>query len=185
LKILAFAASTSRHSINKAFVTHAAERLCAEHLPDAAVTLIDLNDYEMPIYSIDREREGGIPEHAKRWYAQIGEADALLISYAEHNGTYTAAYKNLFDWASRIDRKVFQGKPMTTFAVSVGRGGGGNVLKVALASAPHFGAEVVSSLSVPQFRETFDVERGALRDEALAGALGEALGQLARHLVGE
>lgn len=183
MKILAFAASSSRQSINKAFVTHAAERLRADCLPDAQIELIDLNDYEMPIYSIDREREGGIPEAAHRFFAQIGAADALLISYAEHNGSYTAAFKNLFDWTSRIETKVFRGTPMTIFSVSPGRGGGANVLKAALASAPHFGAEAVSSLSIPRFAEAFDAAQGVLRDAALQDALGQALQQLAAHLV--
>jgi chromate reductase len=101
LRVLALGASTSRHSINTMLVTHAAERLRGEHLPDAVVEIIDLNDYEMPIYSIDREREGDIPLPA-RFYEQLGAADALLISYAEHNGFYTAAFKNIFDWSSRI-----------------------------------------------------------------------------------
>ncbi len=102
MKILAFAASSSRNSINKALGTHATSRLQAEFLPDAEVEILDLNDYEMPLYSIDRERECGIPAHAQRFFEQIGQADALVISYAEHNGTYTAAFKNLFDWTSRI-----------------------------------------------------------------------------------
>ncbi len=41
----------------------------------------------------------------------IVAADAIVISFAEHNGHYTAAYKNTFDWASRIDRKAFGDKP--------------------------------------------------------------------------
>jgi NAD(P)H-dependent FMN reductase len=60
--------------------------------------VLDLNDYEMPIYSIDRETEDGIPEEAQRFYDELGAVDAILISFAEHNGAYTAAYKNIFDW---------------------------------------------------------------------------------------
>jgi len=55
--------------------------------------------------------------------AEVLKADALLISYAEHNGNYSAAYKNLYDWASRIDAKVFQGKPTVVLATSPGPGG--------------------------------------------------------------
>ncbi len=182
MKILAFAASTSRNSINKALVQHAAQRLHTEFLPGVEVKLVDLNDYEMPIYSIDREREYGIPQAAQRFFDQIGRVDGLLVSYAEHNGLYTAAFKNIFDWASRIEMKVFQGKPKTALSTSIGRRGGANVLKTALESAPHFGAEVVSSLSIPRFRETFDVERGVLKDDDLAEQLGRALQQLADRL---
>lgn len=182
MKILAFGASSSRNSINQAFVTHAATRLTEEFLVGAQVELIALTDYEMPIYSIDRERQDGIPEPAQRFFDQITAADALLISYAEHNGTYTAAFKNIFDWTSRIATKVFQGKPMVALSTSPGKGGGANVLRTALASAPHFGAEVVGSLSVPRFRDSFDVETGVLTHAPLSDSLGVALGRLAQRL---
>ncbi len=48
------------------------------------VETIDLNDYEMPIYSIDRQNDGGIPQLAHDFFDKIGEADAVLISFAEH-----------------------------------------------------------------------------------------------------
>ncbi|MFT5680978.1 MAG: chromate reductase [Myxococcota bacterium] len=180
-RILAFGASSSRHSINKALVTHAAERLQGE-LPDAVVEIIDLNDYEMPIYSTDREKAGGIPPQARRFYDQIGKADALLISYAEHNGNYTAAFKNLFDWTSRINAKVFQQRPMVVLATSPGGRGGSGVLRLALESAPHFGAEVVAHLSVPRFQNCFDLEAGQLTDPELSQRLGDVLEQLASRL---
>ena len=110
MKILAFAASTSRGSINRALVEHAAKRLLSEFLPNASIELLDLNDYEMPIYSIDREREFGIPAKAGEFFSKIGAADALLVSFAEHNGFVTAAWKNAFDWMSRIENQGLAGK---------------------------------------------------------------------------
>ncbi|MGH1342322.1 MAG: NADPH-dependent FMN reductase [Nannocystales bacterium] len=181
MKILAFAASSSSTSINRALVTHAADRLLAV-LPAADIELLDLRDYDMPVYSSDREKEGGIPEPAQRFFNKIGEADGLLISYAEHNGLYTAAFKNTFDWASRIDAKVFQGKPMTIMSTSPGGGGGGNVLKTALGSAAHFAAEVVGSFSVPSFYKKFDLDAGVLKDPEHREALNTAVGALAARL---
>ncbi|MBV1859964.1 MAG: NAD(P)H-dependent oxidoreductase [Nannocystaceae bacterium] len=181
MKILAFAASSSSTSLNAALVTHAGDRL-QEILPAAEIQLLDLREYDMPVYSTDRETSDGIPEPAQRFFEKIGEADALLISYAEHNGSYTAAFKNTFDWASRIQAKVFQGKPMTVLSTSPGPRGGGNVLATALSAAPHFGAEVLSSLSVPSFHKVFDLESGTLTDAALTEALTAALGTLASRL---
>lgn len=100
MNIVAFAASNSRHSINRQLLNCAANLL-----PDGAIRFLDLNDYEMPIYSIDREHESGIPEKAEQFMGHIASCDALLISFAEHNGTYTAAFKNIFDWCSRINSK--------------------------------------------------------------------------------
>lgn len=182
MKLLVFGASSSRLSINRALARHAASRLRSEFLTAAEIEEIDLNDYEMPIYSIDRERETGIPDAARRFFEQVGAADGLLISYAEHNGFYTAAFKNLFDWASRIETKVFQGKPTLALSTSIGARGGANVLEVALKSAPHFGAEIVASMSVPRFRESYDGGLGAISDEELAAKLGSLLSQFATRL---
>jgi len=182
MKVLAFAASSSSRSINRALVRHAAARLREELLPDLTLVELDLNDYELPVYSIDREQAGGVPEAARRFLAELGAADGLLISYAEHNGLYTAAFKNLFDWASRLNPKVFQGKPTLALATSPGARGGAGVLKAAQGSAPHYGAELVGSLSVPKFHEAFDLEAGALRDPALAEQLGAQLARFADRL---
>jgi NAD(P)H-dependent FMN reductase len=173
LKILAFAATNSRDSINKAVISYAAKLLA-----DEEVEIIDLNEYEMPLYSIDREREIGIPEAARRFYEKIGDADALLISFAEHNGFYTAAYKNLFDWASRIDKKVYQGKPAVLLATSPGPGGARRVLQVAKESAPIFGMDVQADLSIPRFYENFDMEYNLINDSEIKGQLELALARL-------
>ncbi|MEM9068939.1 MAG: NAD(P)H-dependent oxidoreductase [Myxococcota bacterium] len=180
MKVLGFGASSSQKSINKRLVQHAMKRLRVLR-PEVEAQVIDLNDYEMPIFSIDRELDGGVPSHARRFFEEIGGADGLIVSYAEHNGGYTAAFKNIFDWASRIDMKVFQEKPMLALSASVGPRGGANVLRGALESAPFFGADVVASLSVPSFRDTFDESRG-LVDEALANKFADALGQFAGRL---
>jgi len=177
MKILAFAATNSRNSINKQLVSHAIRVLENEINKTAETELIDLNDYEMPIYSIDRENEGGIPELAKQFYKKIGEADALLISYAEHNGNYTAAYKNIFDWTSRIDVKVFQDKPMMIMSTSPGPGGAASVLKTAKESAPFFGADIKASFSVASFFDVFDSVAGRLVDEELSKTLRDSLTQ--------
>jgi len=177
-KILAFAASISSTSINKMLVTHAADVLKAEHIPGASVTILDLNDFEMPIYSSDRENADGVPALAKSFFEAISDADALLISYAEHNGTYSAAFKNVFDWSSRINAQVYQNKPMVVMSASPGPGGAANVLKSAIDSASVFAADIRGSLSVANFYDTFDAEKAQLVDAELAAELKKQLGAL-------
>ncbi len=169
--ILAFAASNSRSSINKMLVTHAAHVLKDEINTDAQVTVLDLNDFEMPIYSVDREAESGIPEQATAFYEAIGQADALLISYAEYNGSYTSAFKNIFDWCSRISMKVFQEKPTVVLSTSPGKNGGAGVMKTALEAAPYFGADIRGSLAIGSFNDVFDKDTAQLTDPAIASAL--------------
>ena len=159
MKLLAFAASSSRNSINKTLATYAASLV-----PNADVEVLDLNDYEMPLYSADRESELGHPALAKAFLAKIAQSDGLIISFAEHNGVYTAAYKNLFDWCSRIEKKVFQKKPAVFLSTSPGARGGASVLAAAVASAPFFDGDVKASLAVPSFYDNFDMATKTLKD---------------------
>lgn len=176
MKIIAFAASSSSTSINKQLVTYAASLL-----PEAEVEILDLNDFELPLFSEDKEKELGQPPLAKSFFDKMGGSDALLISFAEHNGSYTAAYKNLFDWCSRINPKVFQGKPMVMLSTSPGKGGAQSVLSAALGSAPHFHGKVLASLSVPSFYENFDSEAGVLKNEELNAQLTKTVQTLTQQ----
>ncbi len=164
MKVLAFAASSSNKSINKQLVSYAGSLLADENLQ---VEILDLNDYELPLFSEDREAELGQPQLAKDFLTKIGESDAVIISFAEHNGSYTVAYKNTFDWASRINPKVFQDKPMVFLATSPGPGGASSVLATATSSAPFFDGEVIASLSLPDFYENFDSEQGRITNDEI------------------
>lgn len=172
MKILAFAATNNSQSINKQLVQHATS------LVDAEVELLDLNDYEMPIYSQDREQANGIPQEAQRFFDKIGQADAVVISFAEHNGSYTAAYKNLFDWTSRINMKVYQDKPVVLMATSPGPGGAQSVLAAASGSASFFAMDVKGTFSLPSFFDNFDVEKGAVKPGEFTDALATVMSQL-------
>jgi len=175
MNILAFAATNSTKSINKALLTFAVKTMT-----NAQVNVLDINDYVMPIYSVDLEEAHGIPDAANRFLAQIAKADALLISFAEHNGNYTAAYKNLFDWASRANMKVYQAKPMVMLATSPGPGGARNVLKLASESAHYFDGNVAASLSIPSFYDNFNLETHELTNPELAEQLQSALATLTK-----
>lgn len=173
MKLIAFAASNSRKSINKQLVTYASSLI-----DGAEVEILDLNDYELPLFSEDREAELGHPELAKTFMAKMAASDAVMISFAEHNGSYSAAYKNLFDWVSRINKKVFHDKPLVLLSTSPGARGGASVLAAATGSAPFFGGHVKASLAVPNFYENFDVERGTLKSQELKIKLIEAVSSL-------
>lgn len=176
MKVLAFAATNHKASINKQLVTHAAN-IVAENT-GAEVEILDLNDYELPIYSIERHTENGMHPLAQQFFDKIGAADVVLISFAEHNGSYAAVYKNLFDWASRIDMKVYQNKPTVLLATSPGPGGAGSVLAGALGSAEFFAMDLKGSLSVPSFNDNFDTEKGVLVNEELSVKLKDILAKL-------
>lgn len=184
MKLFAFAASNSRQSINKKLVAYACGRLTAGPAPGAVVETADIHDFETAIFSIDRETESGVPELATRFFEKIGAADALLISFAEHNGATSAAWKNLFDWMSRIDAKVYQGKPVAMLAATPGGRAGANVLQSQTTMAPHFGARLAGSHGVGRWGDAYDDAAGALTreedvtavDAVMAALVAEARG---------
>mgnify|MGYP000619070852 CR=1 FL=1 len=175
MKLLAFAASNSSKSINKKLVNYAASLV-----EGVEVETLDINDYEMPIFSIDREEQIGQHQLAKDFQKKIGDADALLISFAEHNGSFTAAYKNLFDWTSRLDTKVFQDKPVVMLSTSPGPHGAATVLTAATSAAPHQGADLRAQLSVPSFSENFDLESNSISNPEINAQLISALSELTK-----
>ena len=176
MKLLVFAATNHFESINRKLVLHAA-RVAQEIRPDIEIISLDLNDYEMPIYRQDREAEG-YPPQAQDFLDQITGVDAVVVSYAEHNGNYTTAYKNLLDWASRIKRDIFDGKPLVVLSTSPGGRGGTSVLEIAKTAAPHFGADLKGSLPVPLFGEVFDLETASLTDPDLSARLRDEMARL-------
>ncbi|RTY95228.1 NADPH-dependent FMN reductase [Flavobacterium sp. GT3R68] len=152
MKIIAFAGSPSKNSINKKLATY------VSHLfQNATVEVLNLNDYEIPLFTVDIEKEIGHHELAQAFLDKIAGADFLVVSMAENNGNYSAAFKNLFDWCSRINVKVFQQKPMLLMATSDGKRGGATVLEIAKNAFPRYGADIKATFSLPLFNENFDV----------------------------
>ncbi len=162
MKILAFAGSTSSTSINRELVKFVLKDFQGEE-----INLIDLNDFSMPVFSVDLEKKG-FPDEAHRFLKVIEDCDVIICSLAEHNRSYSAAFKNVFDWASRINVKVFQNKPMLLMSTSPGGYGGGNVMNTARTFFPQFGADIKDTFSLPKFYENFDLESGVINPDMLA-----------------
>ena len=168
-KILVFGASSSRNSINRRLALHAASQL-----PQFETVAIDLNDFEMPIFSIDRERESGIPSAAQDFKSHIEAAAGIIISFAEHNGSYSTAFKNIFDWASRLEGKMWMDRPMLLMATSPGGRGAQKVLAQATNHFPFMGGDVTASFSLPSFKQNFE-EGDGVKDPELKAGLDESL----------
>lgn len=144
--------------------------------------MLDLNDFELPLFSQDKEAELGQPALAQQFLDKLAASDAIIISFAEHNGSYSAAFKNLFDWCTRITRDVYHNKPMLLLATSPGPGGAKNVLATAINSMPHFAGEVKGSFSLPSFYDNFDMEAKTITDSALLASLMDEVNKLVNSL---
>jgi len=149
-KILTIAGSSSKRSINKQLAEYAGSLIKKGEL-----IKIDLNDFEMPLYSIDNENEKGFSEATKNLNKLFESADAFVVSLAEHNGAYSAVFKNAFDWLSRMEANVWRDKPMLLMSASPGGRGGQSVLELGLGKFPRMGANIMGSVSFPSFYDNF------------------------------
>ncbi len=164
-KIIAFGGSTSSTSINKKLAIYAASLI-----NDVEIIEIDFNDYSAPLYNTDIEKDG-FPESIKKLNDLFISADGFVISLAEHNGSYAAAYKNTIDWLSRLNRELFGNKPMLLMASSPGGRGGATVLEAAKTFYPYMAANIISSFSFPSFYDNF--KDGKITNQELDNQLRE------------
>ena len=160
MKIVAFGASNSKKSINKEFA-----RFAANQFNSSALEVLDLNDYPLPIYSVDMETEQGLPENAVLFHEKLKESDLIIISFAEHNGSYAVVFKNLFDWVSRVNLKMFEGKKLFLLSTAPGPRGGVGVLEHAIDRFPRHGAVISSVFTLPQYHQNFSETDGILDEE--------------------
>ena len=167
--IVACGASSSKNSINKEFSYFAAKQI-----DNVVINLMDLNDFEMPIFSIDSEKKHGIPKLAYEFKLNLKKSDGIIISFAEHNGAYTAAFKNIFDWISRIEKIVWYNKPMFLLSTSDGSRGGLSVLQIAYNRISRGNPNIIPRFSLPNFYENFNTRTG-ITDSKLREEFDELL----------
>jgi len=148
--IVTIGGSNSKNSINKMLAEYVGSLV-----KDVELIKVDLNNFEMPLFSVDIEEKQGFPIGAINLNEVIEKADGFVISLAEHNGAYSTAFKNAFDWLSRINGKVWRDKPMLLLATSPGARGGQSVLDVAIGRFPYMGATITGSMSFPSFYDNF------------------------------
>jgi NAD(P)H-dependent FMN reductase len=97
--ILVFAGSVRVNSFNARLAALAAKELTRL---DAAVTLISLADYPMPIYDGNVEAESGPPANAVKLKRLFGAQHGIFIASPEYNASVTPLLKNTLDWISRV-----------------------------------------------------------------------------------
>lgn len=177
MNLIAFGASNSTKSINQQLAAYAGS-LLVESTNGVQLEMLDLNNYKLPIFSQDLEDLYGHQENAKAFIEKIKQADAIIISLAEHNGNYSAVWKNLLDWCSRIERRIFQNTPVVLLSTSAGSRGGTSVMELALKLLPRFEPDIKAHLSIPSFNENFDTQTGQLTNLELKKQLQQTVTKL-------
>jgi chromate reductase len=121
IRILAFSGSARRESLNRKFLALAVD---AVRETGAQVTLLDLNEFPMPLYHGDLEDSAGLPESTTRLMELITGHHGLLIASPEYNSMFSPLLKNTLDWCTRGDDNPFVGKIAAVMSASPGGYGG-------------------------------------------------------------
>jgi NAD(P)H-dependent FMN reductase len=149
--ILAFTGSNNPHSINQQLLLAAAQKF-----PVGYVRFLSLTDFPVPIYSPCLEKQMPIPVVIRQLQQLFDQADGFMIASPEHNGLPTALLKNTIDWLSRLDQRIFQGKPVLLLSTSPGQTGGASSLNILAGLLPRWGGTLAASYSLPSFNRNYD-----------------------------
>ncbi|MEN0059103.1 MAG: NADPH-dependent FMN reductase [Bdellovibrio sp.] len=118
MKVFCFAPVLRQGSYNKKLI-----RVCAgilEKIPHLEIELSEFNDFSIPVFDGDIEAQG-IPEDVRKLGQKIMEADAVLISSPEYNGSIPGPFKNAIDWLSRLDPVPLEKKIIGLVGASPGQ----------------------------------------------------------------
>jgi NAD(P)H-dependent FMN reductase len=181
-RILAFSGSARKESLNRKFLAMA---IAAAREAGGEVTLLDLNDYVLPLYHGDLEDASGLPENAKKIIALIASHDALLIASPEYNSMFTPLLKNTIDWCTRDDVDPFPGKVAAVISASPGGFGGVRSLVMTQQLLLKLGCQVVpGQCALPSAGKAFDADGKLLdaRAEKSVRALMAALVAMAKKV---
>lgn len=167
-KILAIGASNSSTSINKQLASY-----IAQQIKDVQVIELDWEKIVLPVYGPDLEAEIGIPAAVQDFKDLVDSADGYVISLAEYNGMTTTAFKNLWDWTSRIEQKFWANKPLFLAATSPGGRGAQSALEIVTKVIPHYGGNIIVDFSLPFFEKNFSLE--GIQDDTLHAELSKKI----------
>ena len=177
-RILAFSGSARKESLNRKFLAAAVQ---AVREAGGEVTLLDLNDFVLPLYHGDLEEAQGLPANAGKLIGLIKSHPALLIASPEYNSMITPLLKNTLDWCSRADDNPFEDKVAAVISASPGALGAVRSLVMAQQLLLKLGCQVVpGQVFLPQAHQAFDAS-GALKEERSKKSLKDLAGALIRH----
>lgn len=117
MKILLFSGSLRTESFNKKLI-----HVVHNHLSNKykhPLTIVDLKDYNLPVYDGDLEKDG-LPAQVQKWCETIKNHDVIFISTPEYNSSIAGPLKNAIDWASRSKPNCLSQKSIFLLGASTG-----------------------------------------------------------------
>ena len=139
LRVLVFAASLRKDSVNAALAQMAARQAARF---GAVVDLASMQDFDAPSYDADIETRGDIPAGALELNRRLTANDAFVIASPEFNGSMPGLLKNAIDWASRFRPQPFHERHGLLMSASPSMVGGNRGLWALRIPLEHLGARV-------------------------------------------
>ena len=178
-KLLFFAGSTRKGSLNKQLTKYVADYAASK---GADVTLIDLEDYALPLFCEDLEAAEGMPENVKKLKALLRDHDGFFIATPEYNSLMPALLKNVIDWCSRSEStgeaSVFQGKIAGLASATPGAMGGIRGLPILRSLLQNIGVMVVPNQVAFGFAGKAYDDAGKIADEGQRAMVHGVVDQL-------
>ena len=167
MQILVISGSTREQSLNTRL-----GRLVARVRPQDTVS-VDAALDRLPFYDGDVEAAGA-PAVVADLREAVAQADLVVFSTPEYNGTTPGLLVNAVDWLSRpYGRSALRGKPVLVLSASPGRGGGVRAAAHLRELLARVGATVSpGQLAVPEAGRRLG---GSEADPALLAELGDVL----------
>ena len=148
----------------------------------ADAQIIDLDDYDMPIYNGDYEDANGVPQATQKLIKTLTACDGVFIATPEYNGCMPALLKNTIDWTSRVGLEQF-----TRPVYGIGSATPGPLSGIMALRQLHFilnrlGAHVVpTQLGVGQYGQAFDTD-GRFKNEATMARAEKLVDQMLQSI---
>ncbi|HEY6074963.1 MAG TPA: NAD(P)H-dependent oxidoreductase [Anaerolineales bacterium] len=164
MKLLAFAASLKRESLNRRLLNLAVELARDSGI---VVDLAEFREFDMPLYNADVQSSAGFPDGALEMSRRVQAADGLMVASPEYNYSIPGTLKNAIDWVSRLNPMPFRGKHGFLLAASSSLVGGIRGLWALRVPLEGLGVILYPDMfALAQAAQALD-ERGKLKDPKL------------------
>jgi chromate reductase len=173
VRLLAFAASLRRGSVNRRLLGAAVE---VARAGGAEVDLAEFAEFDMPLFNHDVQEADGFPAGAQELARRVLAAAGMLIASPEYNYSLPGTLKNAIDWVSRMKPMPFRGRTALLLAASGGLVGG--VRGLWQLRIPLEGCGVVvypDMFPLANALHAFD-DNGGLKDPQIKERLGRVVG---------
>lgn len=168
MRVLAFAASLRKNSLNRKLIELAAEIARAEQ---ADVDLAEFSEFNMPLYDGDLDAAQGLPEGGQELKRRVEAASALIIAVPEYNYSIPGTLKNAIDWVSRSRPMPWRGRSVYLMSASPSPMGGIRGLWQTRIPLEGCGAIVFPDMFALAHADVAFDEAGRLKDPAMAARL--------------